>query len=143
MDHQEPRSQDPRGGGRLVVAGRCNCGRQEAEHAQLPRRERLRQPDHWVRVSASPTRNCEANVDSGRDELDHLLTHKRVGVYCGVDPTAPSLHVGHMVPFMVLGWMYIHGYHSTFLVRQILPLLALRLTRKSARWRYSTRRRPD
>jgi tyrosyl-tRNA synthetase len=22
---------------------------------------------------------------------------------------------------MVLGWMYIHGYHSTFLVRQVLP----------------------
>jgi tyrosyl-tRNA synthetase len=56
--------------------------------------------------------------ESGRDELDHLLTHKRVGVYCGVDPTAPSLHVGHMVPLMVLGWMYIHGYRSTFLVGQ-------------------------
>jgi tyrosyl-tRNA synthetase len=58
---------------------------------------------------------------SGRDELDRLLTQKRVGVYCGVDPTAPSLHVGHMVPFMVLAWMYIHGYHSTFLVLSVLP----------------------
>lgn len=87
--------------------------------------------------------NGEANEDSGRDELDHLLTHKRVGVYCGVDPTAPSLHVGHMVPFMVLGWMYIHGYHSTFLVRPVLLLLDLRLTRTLAWWRYGVRWRPD
>lgn len=55
-------------------------------------------------------------LSSGRDELDHLLTQRRCGVYCGVDPTAPSLHVGHMVPFMALGWMFIHGYSSTFLV---------------------------
>ena len=72
--------------------------------------------------------NTGTDVDSGRDELDHLITHKRVGIYCGVDPTAPSLHIGHMVPFMVLGWMYIHGYRSTFLVRYILFCMAGRLT---------------
>jgi tyrosyl-tRNA synthetase len=39
-----------------------------------------------------------------------------VGVYCGVDPTAPSLHVGHIIPFMALSWMYVHGYSVTFLL---------------------------
>jgi hypothetical protein len=143
MDHQKSHSQDPGGGGRLVVAGRCNCGRQETEHAQLARRERLRQPDHRVPTSASPSATARLTFDSGRDELDDLLTYKRVGVYCGVDPTAPSLHVGHMVPFMVLGWMYIHGYHSTFLVRHVLLLFRFNLTKTSARWLYGTCRRSD
>ena len=51
-----------------------------------------------------------------RAMLEKALTAQRCGVYVGVDPTAPSLHVGHMVPFMALGWMYIHGYPSTFLL---------------------------
>lgn len=51
-----------------------------------------------------------------RDQLDKLLNQKRVGVYCGIDPTAPSMHVGHMLPFMVLAWSYVHGYHSVFLL---------------------------
>lgn len=55
-------------------------------------------------------------VVGNRDELEKVLVERRVGVYCGVDPTAASLHIGHMVPFMALGWMYIHGYASTFLV---------------------------
>ena len=59
---------------------------------------------------------------STRGDLDSLLTQRRCGVYAGVDPTAPSLHVGHMVPFMALGWMYIHGYASTFLVSSLPPI---------------------
>ncbi|KAF7514212.1 hypothetical protein GJ744_004537 [Endocarpon pusillum] len=51
-----------------------------------------------------------------REDLDYLLTERRVGAYVGVDPTAPSLHVGHLVPFMALGWLFIHGYQSTFLL---------------------------
>lgn len=55
-------------------------------------------------------------TQSSKQDLDQLLTHRRVGVYAGVDPTAPSIHVGHMVPFMVLGWFYIHGYDTHFVV---------------------------
>jgi tyrosyl-tRNA synthetase len=51
-----------------------------------------------------------------RDDLNRLLIHRRVGVYSGFDPTAPSLHVGHMVPLMVLGWFYIHGYSANYLL---------------------------
>lgn len=53
---------------------------------------------------------------SSREELRNLLINRRVGVYCGLDPTAPSLHVGHMVPLMVLGWLYTHGYSVNYLV---------------------------
>lgn len=47
------------------------------------------------------------------------MNQKRIGVYVGVDPTAPSLHVGHLLPFMALFWMYIHGYPVTLLVSRI------------------------
>lgn len=51
-----------------------------------------------------------------RDALDHLMTQRRVGAYVGVDPTAPSLHVGHMVTLMPLFWMYAHGFKAFTLV---------------------------
>lgn len=56
---------------------------------------------------------------SDRNVLDQLFTKKRVGIYSGVDPTGPSLHVGHMLPFMVIGWAYIHGYKAVYLVSSI------------------------
>jgi tyrosyl-tRNA synthetase len=40
------------------------------------------------------------------------MTETRVGAYVGIDPTASSLHVGHLLPFMALAWMYTHGYHA-------------------------------
>ena len=53
---------------------------------------------------------------SGHKALDWLLTEKRIGAYVGVDPTAPSLHVGHLLPLMALYWMYLHGFHTVTLV---------------------------
>lgn len=44
------------------------------------------------------------------------MTNKRVGAYVGIDPTAASLHVGHLLPLMSLFWMYTHGYHAVTLL---------------------------
>lgn len=55
-------------------------------------------------------------LNRGRDQLDWLLTEKPVGVYVGVDPTARSMHVGHLLPFMALFWMYMYGYPAVTLV---------------------------
>lgn len=41
---------------------------------------------------------------------------KRVKAYSGVDPTASSLHLGHLVTFMPLFWMYLHGYGAITLI---------------------------
>lgn len=41
---------------------------------------------------------------------------KRVRAYAGVDPTASSLHLGHLLTFMPLFWMYVHGYGATMLI---------------------------
>jgi hypothetical protein len=65
-----------------------------------------------------------ARAYSGRSTLDWLLTEKRVGAYVGVDPTAPSLHVGHLLPLMALYWMYLHGYYTVSLVSRPRPSAA-------------------
>ncbi|WPG97247.1 tyrosyl-tRNA synthetase [Acrodontium crateriforme] len=51
-----------------------------------------------------------------RHALDTLLQTRKTGFYAGVDPTAPSLHLGHLLPFMVLFWLYHHGHHVVSLV---------------------------
>ncbi|KAF3057310.1 Tyrosine-tRNA ligase, mitochondrial [Daldinia childiae] len=54
---------------------------------------------------------------AGTDEqIRELMRVKRIGAYVGIDPTAPSLHVGHLLPLMPLFWMYIHGYRAVSLV---------------------------
>jgi len=52
-----------------------------------------------------------------RHALNQLMINKRLGAYVGVDPTAPSMHVGHMLPMMALAWMYLYGFHAVSLVR--------------------------
>ncbi|KAF2440674.1 tyrosyl-tRNA synthetase-like protein [Karstenula rhodostoma CBS 690.94] len=56
------------------------------------------------------------DVAGGRQQLDWLLTQKPIGAYVGVDPTAPSMHVGHLLPFMALFWLYLSGYPSVTLL---------------------------
>lgn len=41
---------------------------------------------------------------------------RRIGAYVGIDPTASSLHIGHLVPLMPLFWMYMHGYTAISLI---------------------------
>ena len=41
---------------------------------------------------------------------------RRIGAYVGVDPSAASLHVGHLLPLMPLFWMYMHGYGAHMLL---------------------------
>lgn len=35
---------------------------------------------------------------------------KRIGAYVGVDATADSMHIGHLLPFMPLFWLWFHGH---------------------------------
>lgn len=34
--------------------------------------------------------------------LRNLINKKSVSLYCGVDPTGDSMHIGHLIPFMML-----------------------------------------
>ena len=46
---------------------------------------------------------------------DHLVSGART-VYCGFDPTAPSLHVGNLVPLLALGRFQKMGHRPIILV---------------------------
>lgn len=67
-------------------------------------------------LSILESRGYVKDITGTRHDLDQLLTNKRIGVYCGVDPTAPSLHIGHLLPLMALFWMHVHGFHTISLI---------------------------
>ncbi|KAK2596867.1 hypothetical protein N8I77_012755 [Diaporthe amygdali] len=56
------------------------------------------------------------DVVGTKELIRETMTQKRVAAYAGVDPTASSLHLGHLLPFMPLFWMYMHGYGAFTLV---------------------------
>ncbi|HEX9659256.1 MAG TPA: tyrosine--tRNA ligase [Rhodothermales bacterium] len=50
------------------------------------------------------------------DELARLLSSGPQSIYVGFDPTASSLHVGHLLPVMALGHMQRHGHRPIVLL---------------------------
>lgn len=48
--------------------------------------------------------------------LYKLLSEKSVGIYCGVDPTGDSMHIGHLIPFMVLKRFQLAGHKPVVLI---------------------------
>ncbi len=49
------------------------------------------------------------------DELADLFSRERVTAYVGFDPTADSLHVGHLIPLMGLAWLQRLGHRPILL----------------------------
>lgn len=55
--------------------------------------------------------------NSTSQDLDvKLLNDSKISLYCGADPTAPSLHLGNIVPLMVLLHFYIRGHNPITLI---------------------------
>lgn len=50
------------------------------------------------------------------ESLKNLIGKEKISLYCGVDPTADSLHIGHMVPFLTLRRFQQHGHRPVVLV---------------------------
>ncbi|MER2089206.1 MAG: tyrosine--tRNA ligase [Sporosarcina sp.] len=48
--------------------------------------------------------------------LDELLNKEKISLYCGVDPTADSMHIGHIVPLLTLRRFQMHGHRPILLV---------------------------
>ncbi|KAI6371090.1 hypothetical protein MCOR25_004025 [Pyricularia grisea] len=61
-------------------------------------------------------RGLVKDVAGSREAIRELMRLKRIGAYVGIDPTAASLHLGHLVPLMPLFWMYMNGYTSITLL---------------------------
>ena len=50
------------------------------------------------------------------EELEALLSKEKITVYCGFDPTADSIHTGHLVPMMMLMHMQKAGHRPLVVV---------------------------
>lgn len=50
------------------------------------------------------------------DGLSDLMDKESVSFYCGTDPTGPSLHVGHIVPFFAMHHLQQYGHKPIALV---------------------------
>ncbi|TWT26396.1 tyrosine--tRNA ligase [Planomicrobium sp. CPCC 101110] len=48
--------------------------------------------------------------------LAKLLEEEKISLYCGVDPTADSMHIGHIVPLLTLRRFQMHGHQPILLV---------------------------
>ncbi len=48
--------------------------------------------------------------------LEDLLNNEKISLYCGVDPTADSMHIGHIVPLLTFRRFQMHGHRPILLV---------------------------
>lgn len=56
------------------------------------------------------------NQQTDEAGLRELISEKEIGVYCGIDPTGDSMHIGHLIPFMVLKRFQLAGHKPVILV---------------------------
>ncbi len=47
---------------------------------------------------------------------DYLAKHDDLKLYCGTDATGDSLHIGHLIPFMIMKRFQLAGYHPVILI---------------------------
>ncbi|KAI0427524.1 tRNA synthetase class I [Xylaria sp. FL1042] len=85
----------------------------EAWDLKAERIQNWEEPNLWDSLKE---RGYVKDIAGTDDQIRELMRRKRIGVYVGIDPTAASLHLGHLLPLMPLFWMYMHGYRSISLV---------------------------
>jgi tyrosyl-tRNA synthetase len=56
------------------------------------------------------------NQQTDADGLRELTNSKAVSLYCGVDPTGNSMHIGHLIPFMMLRRFQLAGHRPVILI---------------------------
>lgn len=56
------------------------------------------------------------NQQTDEEGLRKLLQEKSIGVYCGIDPTGGSMHIGHLIPFMILKRFQLAGHRPVIVI---------------------------
>ena len=56
------------------------------------------------------------NQQTDAEGLKELIKSKKISLYCGADPTGDSLHIGHLIPFMMMKRFEQFGHHPYILV---------------------------
>ena len=56
------------------------------------------------------------NQETDHDGLYELVNDKSVGIYVGIDPTGDSMHIGHLIPFMILKRFQLAGHKPVIVI---------------------------
>ena len=56
------------------------------------------------------------NQVTDEEGLRKLTIEKQISLYCGTDPTGDSLHIGHLIPFMMLKRFQLAGHHPVIII---------------------------
>lgn len=56
------------------------------------------------------------NQQTDSEGLKNLVENKKISLYCGVDATGSSMHVGHLIPFIMMKRFADAGHHSYIVV---------------------------
>jgi tyrosyl-tRNA synthetase len=56
------------------------------------------------------------NQQTDAEGLRKLVEEKMISLYCGVDPTGDSMHIGHLIPFMMMKRFQLAGHHPVILI---------------------------
>lgn len=56
------------------------------------------------------------NQQTDEEGLRKLLDEESIALYCGIDPTGDSMHIGHLIPFMILKRFQMAGHQPVVLI---------------------------
>lgn len=56
------------------------------------------------------------NQQTNEEGLRKLTEEEKIALYCGIDPTGDSMHVGHLIPFMILKRFQLQGHQPVVLI---------------------------
>ncbi len=56
------------------------------------------------------------NQQTNEEGLRKLIEEEKIALYCGIDPTGDSMHVGHLIPFMILKRFQLQGHQPVVLI---------------------------
>ena len=56
------------------------------------------------------------NQQTDAEGLRKLVEEQEISLYCGVDPTGDSMHIGHLIPFMMMKRFQLAGHHPVILI---------------------------
>src|SRR5690625_2069351 len=56
------------------------------------------------------------NQQTDAEGLRKLVDEESIALYCGIDPTGDSMHIGHLIPFMILKRFQLAGHQPVVLI---------------------------
>lgn len=56
------------------------------------------------------------NQQTDEKGLHDLVSNENIALYCGIDPTGDSMHIGHLIPFMILKRFQLAGHQPVVLI---------------------------